>query len=155
MTPKQVLQLIKDKGVVQVDIKFTHSQAGNFAGLRFFVTQKANGTQNYYCFLISIDGRFAIWEYQGDNRTPWTFIAAGYGNGIKSGLNQTNRLAILALGQGAQRRTIFFANGQYVAQIPMGDSTIATSGGSGLMVFDENTQAVFSNFALYDAGNLS
>jgi hypothetical protein len=141
--------------VVQVDMKFTQSQAGNFSGLRFFVTQNNDGTLNYYCFLISIDGRFAVWEYQGDNHTPWTFIATGYGNGIGSGLHQTNRLTVLGIGQGAQRRALFFANGQYVAQTSLVNSAIATSGGSGVMVFDDNTEAVFSNFAVYNAGNLA
>jgi hypothetical protein len=147
--------------VVQVDMKFTQSQAGNFSGLRFFVTQNSDGTQSYYCFLISIDGRFALWEYQGDHRNtagvliPWTFIATGYGNGIESGLHQTNRLTVLGIGSGQQRRALFFANGQYVAQVSLVASTIPTYGSSGLMVFDDNTEAVFSNFAVYNAGNLS
>jgi hypothetical protein len=152
-TPGNVTNL--SNMVVQVDMKFTQSQAGNFSGLRFFVTQNQDGTLNYFCFLVSIDGRFAVWEYQGDNPTPWTFIATGYGNGIQSGLHQTNRLTVLGIGQGAQRRAFFFANGQYVAQMSLVDSSIATSGGSGLMVFDDNTEAVFSNFAVYNAGNIS
>ena len=141
--------------VVQVDMKFTVSQAGNFAGLRFFVTQNRDGTQNYYCFLISTDGRFALWEYQGDNQTPWTFIATGYSNSINAGLDQMNRMTVLALGSGPQRRVLYFANGQYVTQASMVGSSIDTSGGNGLMVFDDNTEAVFSNFAVYNAGNLS
>jgi hypothetical protein len=140
---------------IQVDIKFAQSQAGNFGGLRFFVTQNGDGTENFYGFFISLDGRFSLWEYQGDNRTPWSFIATGYGNGIVTGLHQTNRLTVLGIGSGPRRRALFFANGQYIAQLPLASSSIATSGGSGVMVFDENTEAVFNNFAVYDAGNLA
>jgi hypothetical protein len=64
-------------------------------------------------------------------------------------------LDVLAVGSGQRRRAVFFANGQYVSQVSLVGSAILTSGGSGLMVFDENTEVVFSNFAVYDAGNLS
>ncbi|MGO8948383.1 MAG: serine/threonine-protein kinase [Ktedonobacterales bacterium] len=136
---------------IEVDMRFTKSQPGNFAGLRFFVTQNPDGSENYYCFLISIEGRYAVWEHAGSETPAWTFITSGYSDALKTGLHQTNALEVLALGSGP--RAIFFANKQFIAEIPLNGSRIATSGGSGLIVFNDDTEAVFTDLALYNASD--
>jgi len=86
-----------------------------------------------------------VWLHQAGK---WTFITSGYSAAIKPGLNQTNSLAVLADAPSSQ--AYLFANGTYVA----GFRLVAggpTAGGTGLIVLDSPTEAVFSNFAVYDA----
>jgi serine/threonine protein kinase len=136
---------------VEVDIRFTRGQPGNFAGLRFFVSHNSDGSENYYCFMTSIEGRYAVWEHLGDAATPWTFISSGYSNALKTGLDQTNVLDVLALGAGRRQQALLFANDRFIAQIPVRVGQVAAAGGSGLIVFNDDTEVVFSNLAIYDA----
>ncbi len=141
---------------IKVDIRFDKSQPGNFGGLRYFVSQGRSGSsENYYCFLISIEGRYAVWEHAGSSTPEWTFISSGYSDSLKTGLHQTNTLEVLAIGSGSRPRAIFFANGTYITQIPLAGSLIPAFGGSGLIVFNDNTEVVFSNLALYNANNVA
>jgi serine/threonine protein kinase len=140
---------------IEVALRFTQGQPGNFAGLRFFVSQNGDGSENYYCFMTSIEGRFAVWQHQGDAKTPWTFISSGYTNALKTGLYQTNVLDVLALGSGRHQEALLFANDRFIAQIPIEVGQVATAGGSGLIVFNDNTEVVFSNLAIYDAGKVA
>jgi hypothetical protein len=140
---------------IQVTIRFTQGQPGDFAGLRFFVSQNSDGSENYYCFMTSIEGRYAVWQHQGDAETPWTFISSGYTSAIKTGLDQSNDLAVLALGSGRRQEALLFANDRFIAQIPVGGGGAAAAGGSGLIVFNDDTEVVFSNLTIYNASDAS
>jgi serine/threonine protein kinase len=140
---------------IEVTIRFTQGQPGNFAGLRFFVSKNSDGSENYYCFLTSIEGRYAVWEHQGDAATPWTFISSGYTSALKTGLDQTNVLDVLALGSGRHQEALLFANDRFIAQIPVEVGSVAAAGGSGLIVFNDDTEVVFSNLAIYDASKVA
>jgi serine/threonine-protein kinase len=140
---------------IEVDTRFTQGQPGNFAGLRFFVSQNSDGTENYYCFLTSIEGRFAVWHHQSDVATPWTFIASGYTSALTTGLDQSNVLDVLALGSGRHQEALLFANDRFIAQIPVSVGSAAAVGGSGLIVFNDDTEVVFSNLAIYDASKVA
>jgi hypothetical protein len=140
---------------ISVDIRFTQGQPGNFAGLRFFMSQNSDGSENYYCFMTSIEGRYAVWEHLGNAAAPWTFISSGYTSALKTGLDQTNVLDVLALGSGRQQQALLFANDRFIAQIPVRVGQVATAGGSGLIVFNDDTEVVFSNLAIYDAGKVA
>jgi len=140
---------------IEVDMRFTQGEPGNFAGMRFFVSQNSDGSENYYCFLTSIEGRYAVWEHQGNAENPWTFISSGYTSALKTGLDQTNVLDVLALGTGRHQEALLFANDHFIVQIPIRVGAIASAGGSGLIVFNDNTEAVFSNLAIYNASNVA
>jgi hypothetical protein len=140
--------------VAQVNVRLVNGQVGDFAGLRFFVSQNSDGSEDYYCYLVSIEGRYAVWEHQGNRNPTWVFVTGGYANAIKTGLNQTNALAVLAIGSGSNQRALFFANGQFITMVGLSNSDIQTAGGSGLMVFEDGAEAVFTDFALYDASNV-
>jgi hypothetical protein len=140
---------------VEVAIRFTQGQPGNFAGLRFFVSQNSDGSENYYCFLTSIEGRYAVWEHLGEGVPAWTFITSGYSNALKTGLDQSNVLDVLALGTGRHQEAILFANDRFIAQIPVSVGGVSTAGGSGLIVFNDDTEVVFSNLAIYNASKVA
>jgi serine/threonine protein kinase len=140
---------------IEVNIRFTQGQPGNFAGLRFFVSQNSDGSENFYCFMTSIEGRYAVWEHLGDAATPWIFISSGYTSALKTGLDQTNVLDVLALGSSRQQEALLFANHRFIARIPVRVGQVATGGGSGLIVFNDDTEVVFSNLAIYDAGKVA
>jgi serine/threonine protein kinase len=140
---------------IEVTIRLTQGQPGNFAGMRFFVSHNSDGSESYYCFLTSIEGRYAVWEYQSHAATPWTFISSGYTSALKTGLDQTNVLDVLALGSGRHQEALLFANDRFIAQIPVKVSSVAAAGGSGLIVFNDNTEVVFSNLAIYDASKVA
>lgn len=130
---------------VKADITFAQSNPGNFAGLRFFVAPGSGNDPDYYCYTISLEGRYVVWLHQGGQ---WTFITSGYSAAIKPGLNQTNTLAVLARGSTSQ--AYIFANGTFVAAFRL-NANGPTSGGTGLIVLDSPTEAIFANFAVYDA----
>ncbi|PWT71053.1 MAG: hypothetical protein C5B60_11410 [Chloroflexi bacterium] len=140
---------------LEVHMRFSQGQPGNFAGLRFFVRQNSDGSQNYYCFMASIEGRYAVWEHQGDAATQWTFITSGYTSTLKPGLDQTNVLDVLALGSGPHQVALLFANGRFIAQIPVRVGAVSAAGGSGLIVFNDNTEVVYSDLAIYDASKVA
>lgn len=130
---------------MKTDITFAQSNPGNFAGVRFFVVPGAGNDSNYYCYTISLEGRYVVWLHQGGQ---WTFITSGYSAAIKPGLNQTNTLAVLARSSTSQ--AYLFANGKFVAAFRLNASG-PTAGGAGLIVLDSPTEAIFANFAVYDA----
>lgn len=129
----------------QVDMAITKGNAGDQAGLRFFVTPNAIGGENFFCYLISPQGRYEVWLHSG---TQWHFVTGGYANAIKSGLSQTNTLALLAHGHHAQ----LFANGQYVATVTL-DADGPTSGSVGMIVMDDGAEAAYTHFAIYNASH--
>jgi serine/threonine protein kinase len=128
--------------VVQCHMAFAQATPGNFAGLLFYVS---GDTGTYYSFAISDDGRFAIWLHDA---TGWSFVTGGYSTAITTGLNAPNTLAVLA--RGSTGEALFFANGHYVTGVQLTASG-PTSGGTGMIVLDAATEAVYSDFAVYDA----
>ncbi len=143
---------------VKVNVQFAKGQPGNFGGVRLFVSQNGDKSESYYCFLVSIEGRYAVWEHNGNGtvRIPaWSFIASGYSNTLRTGLQQSNDLEVLAIGSGRLPRVILFANNKFITQIPLTGSQIPLVGGTGLIVFNDDTEVVFRNFALYDASSVA
>jgi eukaryotic-like serine/threonine-protein kinase len=130
---------------VKTDITLAQSNPGNFAGVRFFVVPGGGNDSNYYCYTISLEGRYVVWLHQGGQ---WTFITSGYSAAIKPGLNQTNTLAVLARSSTSQ--AYLFANGKFVAALRLNVNG-PTAGGAGLIVLDSPTEAIFANFAVYNA----
>jgi hypothetical protein len=130
--------------VARIDMQFAAGRPGDFAGLRFLVTPDGAGGQNFYCYLISIEGRFEVWLHR---QGRWQYVTNGYASAIKTGLHQTNTLTVLA--HGALDQALLFINGQLVEAVQL-DPNGPTSGVQGVMALDSGAEAVFSNFALYD-----
>jgi hypothetical protein len=132
--------------VARIDMQLAAGKPGQFAGLRFLVNPDGAGGQNYYCYLISIEGRFEVWlHWQG----RWQYVTDGYASAIKTGLHQTNTLTVLA--HGALGQALLFINGQFVEAVQLNPNG-PTSGVQGVMALDSGTEAVFTNFALYAIG---
>ena len=133
--------------VARIDMQYVAGKPGDFAGLRFLESPDGAGGQNYYCYLISIEGRFEIWLHR---QGGWQFVTNGYASVIKTGLRQTNTLTVLA--HGSLGEALLFINGQFVARVQLDPTNGLTFGGQGVMVMDSGAEAVFTNFALYDIG---
>ncbi|MGZ6391513.1 MAG: serine/threonine-protein kinase, partial [Ktedonobacterales bacterium] len=97
-----------------VDISFNSGNPGDLAGMRFFVTPNGAGSEDYYAFLISSEGRYEFWLHQ--DRT-WTFLRSGYSNAFKLGHGQTNTLAVL--GDSTNRSAALYANGQFLVTVDL------------------------------------
>jgi hypothetical protein len=58
---------------------------------------------------------------------------------------------VLALGSGLHHVALLFANDRFIVQIPVRLGAVSAAGGTGLIVFSDNTEAVFSDLSIYDA----
>lgn len=131
--------------VSQVDVALVNGLTGDQAGMRFLVQTEQNGTKDFYCYLISAEGRYSIWLEQGGT---WTELSNGYSMAIRAGFHQVNTLAVLVT---ADQRAVFFANRQFVTALTFPRAG-PTSGGVGVMVFDGGAEARFSRLEVYRAG---
>ncbi len=131
--------------VAQVDVTMVGGTPSDDVGLRFFVQPADGGQQEFYAYLITSEGRYAVWFY----RDGWHFIHNGYSSAIKPGMGQTNTLAVLA--RGSTHEAFFFANGKYVtsAALPM---DAPTAGPVGFMIRDGGSDARFARYRLYAIG---
>lgn len=125
-----------------VDVTFTSGNPGDLAGMRFFVTPNS-GSDDYYAYLISTEGRYEFWLHH--DRT-WTFLRGGYTSTLKLGRGQTNTLAVLA--DSTSRAAVLYANGQYLVTVGLSASG-PSSGNVGLVVVDGGVDATYTNFAVY------
>ncbi len=132
--------------VAQVSVAQVGGKVGDLAGLRFLVASNADGSQSYYSFVVSSDGRYEVW-FHDDSR--WVFLVSGYSTAIKTGLNQHNTLA--ALTSSTRNEAVLFANGQFVTRVSL-DPNGPVAGSAGLIVMDNGDESAFTQFALYDAG---
>jgi hypothetical protein len=136
--------------VVQVTLTMTQGGEGDLAGLRFFVQPGVGGDENYYCFVISSQGSYEVWEHAGTN---WDFIARGFAPALRTGPNASNTIAILA--HGGSGTALLFANGQYLTTVQIRPSVALsgapTMGSGGLIVMDAGAEFVFTKYALYQA----
>ncbi|MFI5273005.1 MAG: serine/threonine-protein kinase [Ktedonobacterales bacterium] len=126
----------------KVDLTFVSASPGNFAGLRFFISPDGSA---YYSFAIALDGRYQVWLRTAQQ---WTFVNGGYTSAITNGIKATNTLAVVAHGGATEAR--FFINGHFVTAVRLSASG-PSSGDVGLIVLDNPTEAVYANFAAYDA----
>ena len=126
----------------QVDVALVRGVNGDQAGLRFLAQAGPNGDTDFYCYLVSTEGRFTIWMVQAG---AWTELTNGYSMALRAGFNASNTLAVLVT---SDQRALFYANGQYVTELSLSRSG-PTSGGVGLLVFDGGAEARFSQLAVY------
>ena len=131
--------------LAQVDVALVKGVNGDQAGMRFLVQTGQSGTTDFYCYLISAEGRFSIWMAQGGT---WTELTSGYSTALKAGFHQSNTLAVLVT---SDQRALFFANQKFVTELPLARSG-PTSGSVGLLVFDGGAEARFSQLAVYSVG---
>ena len=135
----------------QVDLTFVQGDTGGLAGLRFFV-QPAGHDAVYYCYVISPQGRYEVWVHHGSaNNYAWDSLFSGYSPAIKSGMNVTNTIAVVA--DSNRGDALLFANGQFVSRVSLGYqhaySDAPTSGTVGMLVMYDNSEVAFSHFAVY------
>lgn len=130
--------------VAQVTMTMTSGVGGDLAGMRFFVSDNGDGTQQYYAFFLSPDGQYYLWYYHN----AWTFISGGYSPQVKRGDGATNTLSVIALGDA--QKALLFVNDAYIGAAPL-RADGPTSGGAGLIVLNHGVEATYSHFALYPA----
>ncbi|HEU0026862.1 MAG TPA: serine/threonine-protein kinase [Ktedonobacterales bacterium] len=128
----------------QVTMRFTSGEAGDLAGMRFYVTDTGNGRQEYYAFFLAPNGEYYLWYYQNS----WRFLSGGYATPIKPGVGATNTISFVT--QSAKGSVTLFANGSYIATVPL-QAGGPSGGGAGLIILSNGVEATFSNFALYPA----
>lgn len=145
-TPGQLSTLQNSQRIAAtVDMSFITGSAGDLAGMRFFVTTNDDGTQDYYAFLISPEGRYEFWLH---HEHAWTFLRSGYSGALKVGHSQTNTLTVLA--DGVNEQAALYANGQYLISVLLPRKGL-TSGNVGLVVIDGGVDARYTNLAVYNA----
>jgi serine/threonine protein kinase len=132
--------------VTSVTMSFVHSQPGDSAGMRFFINSDNGPDAEYYCYVITAEGRYEVWHHFGNN---WDYLTGGYSNALNLGQGQPNTLAVLALGSSGE--ALLFANGHFVEKLTLPNNG-ATAGNVGVMVLDGGAEAVFANLAVYNAG---
>lgn len=131
--------------VAQVDVAQVGGATSDHAGMRFLISKSAKG-ETYYSFLVTSDGRFDLWLQQPE--TGLTFLTSGYVASLKTGMGQTNTLAVLV--DPTANTLSLFANGAFIYQSPIGHG-VALAGRLGLVTPDTNVEAAFANFAIYPA----
>ena len=131
--------------VAQVDVTMVGGTPSDDAGLRFFVQPADGGQQEFYAYLITSEGRYAVWFY----RDGWHFVHNGYSSAIKLGMGQTNTLAVLA--RGSTHEALFFANGKYVTSAALAMDAPA-AGPVGFVIRDGGSEARFARYRLYAIG---
>lgn len=132
--------------LLHTDMTIIRGKINNYAGLRFLTTSDGD----YYAFVISPEGKYQVWH----RHNGWTFLTTGIASQIKSGLNQTNTLEVLVSGHDASGYPVawLYANDQPIARVVL-DTYQPSRGGVGLVVLDNDTEAVFKNFTIYAPNN--
>lgn len=131
----------------QVNLSVVHGYPSDSAGMRFFVQKQPDGTEAYYAYLISSEGRFGVWLNDSDAARPWTLLSGGYSSALKTGMGATNALAVAV--DSGKRSVYVFANGQCIARVPL-SSEGPRQGQVGLMVLDGGAEAAFSQYAIFN-----
>lgn len=136
----------------RVDVTFVRGDTGGLAGMRFFVQPAGGRDAVYYCYVISPQGRYEVWVRHGDaGRYAWDSVLSGYSLALKTGMNVTNTISVLA--DSSRGDALLFANGQFVSRLNLGYqhaySDAPTSGSVGLLVMYDNSEVAFAHFAVY------
>ncbi|HEY7834130.1 MAG TPA: protein kinase [Ktedonobacterales bacterium] len=131
-----------DDFVVSVDMTFLHGSLSDFAGLRLRVAPPADAHSAYYSVLLTPDGRYEFWRFDGSR---WQVLDFGYAAPIKRGLGQTNTLTVLAHGE----KMTVFVNGQYVTAVT--DALLPTVHNMtmGPTVIYAGTEAAYAHYTVY------
>jgi hypothetical protein len=110
---------------------------GDRGGIIF---RSSNANANYYLFRASQDGSYDLFLYVDTNGTNAESLAQGSSPAIHRGLNQPNKIAVIARGSSLS----FFINQQYVTSI---DDTTYKSGAIGVFADDQfsPTEVAFNN----------
>jgi serine/threonine protein kinase len=121
--------------------------ADDLAGVCFLSRIDSAGKPQFYCYLASSEGRYEVWYYSvKPNVDHWQYLTGGYSPALKTGVGQTNELAVLT--NMKDNTATLYANGKYV-----GKSVLAaggpSAGGSGLLVLNIGAEAAFTQFAVY------
>jgi serine/threonine-protein kinase len=128
----------------QVTLRFKSGEAGDLAGLRFFVTDTGSGSEEYYAFFLAPNGEYYLQYYQD----TWHYLAGGYANAIKPGVDVANTLSFVT--HSAHGDVTIYVNGSYIASVPL-EPGGPMGGEAGLIVLNHGVDAVYSNFTLYPA----
>ena len=131
--------------VATVDVALAHGKTSDHVGMRFLVSSSSKG-DTYYSYLITPDARFELWAQQPD--TGLIFQTSGYVASLKTGIGQSNTLAVLV--DPASKTLTLFANGAFVFQTPIATG-VALNGRLGVLTPDSGVEATFSRFAIYSA----
>lgn len=132
--------------VARVTVELLQGYTGDHAGIRFLSQRNDDGTETYYTYTVTSEGRYDLSFYNGSADTQ--FMTAGYGSAIAPGMNQPNTIAVLVDVQ--QGIILMFANDHYVAQANLLQSG-PTTGKVGLIAIDTGIEASFANYAVYPA----
>lgn len=137
---------VPDAFAVSVSLTFLHGSISDLAGLRVRVTPAGDGQFAHVTVLISPDGRYEIWSYSGSR---WTVLDFGYTQTITRGFNQTNTLAVLAMGGAIH----VFINSHYISTVADPGAATAGSNAMGPTVVYAGTEVAYAHYAVYAAGS--
>jgi eukaryotic-like serine/threonine-protein kinase len=127
---------------VTVNMVFLRGSLSDPAGVNFRVTPSADGPQAHYTVLISAEGRYEFWRFEGAH---WAILDSGYSDAVKRGLGQTNQLAVLARGS----RFWMFVNGQYVTSLVDSGLPGTPQTTMGLIVIYSGCEVGFTHYTVY------
>ncbi len=130
--------------VVRVTVTLLQGFTGDRSGIRFLAQPNGDGSDTYYSYTVTSEGRYDLSYYDGSGNPA--FLTAGYGAAITPGMRQPNTIAVLV--DVEQGEIILFANDRYVAQARLLQAG-PTSGKVGLIAIDNGVEASFSNYAVY------
>jgi len=133
------------------------AQSSNFSNFAFqvqmnilkgdrggIIFRAAPASNKFYLFRIGQDGAYDLFLYVDSNGSHARSLIAGNSAAIHTGLNQNNKLAVIARGA----NLYFYANSQYIASVS--DSTFG-SGQIGLFADDHTnpTEVAFNNLQVW------
>ena len=130
---------------IQVSMHLVSGHVGDFAGLVFALSSNG-GQKDYYCYVISSAGQYAVWARAGGQ---WNFIQSGYSSALRGGTNPSNTISALA--QLSRHSLHLFANGEWVADVQLPTNPALRPGGIGLIALDAGSEISFSKFSVYSA----
>ncbi len=132
--------------VARVTVELLQGYTGDHAGIRFLSQSNLDGTQTYYSYTVTSEGRYDLSFYNGSGNPQ--FLTAGYGAALTPGMQKPNTIAVLVDVQ--HGLILLFANDHYLAQARLLQSGPMT-GKVGLIAIDNGAEASFANYAVYPA----
>lgn len=137
---------VPENFAISVKLTFLHGSTSDLAGLRIRVAPPGDSTSSHDLILLSPDGRYECWRFDGSH---WQVMDFGYATPIKRGIGQTNTLTVLARGATIE----VFVNGAYVTAVEDQLLTPVAGMAMGPTVIYAGTEVAYADYTEYALGN--
>lgn len=131
--------------VVMVNMTFLRGSLSDVAGLRVRVAPDANGALTHFTVLISPEGRFQFWHFDG---TQWNSLDNGYTPAVNRGFGAVNQIAVMGKGNGLW----LFVNGHFVTLVHFG-TAVKGAATMGLSVIYSGCEVTYDHYAVYSVAS--